>query len=68
MSGLRVLVVTRKGAFVMTADGTRDRWNIQGPHFTRAAAGAGSALHDAEVLSALRRFVRRRLVGHRSWG
>ncbi len=33
MSGVRVLVGTRKGAFVMTADGTRDRWDIEGPHF-----------------------------------
>src|SRR5919201_240025 len=33
MSKVRVLVGTRKGAFVMTADGKRDRWNISGPHF-----------------------------------
>jgi len=33
MSGVRVLVGTRKGAFVMTADGKRDRWQISGPHF-----------------------------------
>ena len=33
MSGVRVLVGTRKGAFVMTADGARDRWDIEGPHF-----------------------------------
>jgi photosystem II stability/assembly factor-like uncharacterized protein len=33
MSGVRVLVGTRKGAFVLTADGTRRRWNISGPHF-----------------------------------
>ncbi|MBA3947236.1 MAG: exo-alpha-sialidase [Herpetosiphonaceae bacterium] len=33
MTGVRVLVGTRKGAFVMTADGTRDRWDISGPHF-----------------------------------
>src|SRR5688572_3697343 len=33
MSGVRVLVGTRKGAFVMTADGKRDRWTIDGPHF-----------------------------------
>ncbi|MEO8256015.1 MAG: exo-alpha-sialidase [Acidobacteriota bacterium] len=33
MSGVRVLVGTRKGAFVMTADGKRDRWEITGPHF-----------------------------------
>ncbi|HZZ72974.1 MAG TPA: sialidase family protein [Pirellulales bacterium] len=33
MSSVRVLVGTRKGAFVLTADGRRDRWEISGPHF-----------------------------------
>ena len=33
MSGVRVLVGTRKGAFVLTADGKRERWEISGPHF-----------------------------------
>jgi hypothetical protein len=33
MSRLRVLVGTRKGAFILTADGKRDRWSISGPHF-----------------------------------
>jgi len=33
MSRIRVLVGTRKGAFVLTADGKRDRWNVSGPHF-----------------------------------
>ncbi len=33
MSGVRVLVGTRKGAFVLEADGRRDRWTIAGPHF-----------------------------------
>jgi photosystem II stability/assembly factor-like uncharacterized protein len=33
MSGVRVLVGTRKGAFVLTSDGKRDRWNVSGPHF-----------------------------------
>jgi hypothetical protein len=33
MSGVRVLVGTRKGAFVLTADGTRGRWDVQGPLF-----------------------------------
>src|SRR5687768_6822567 len=33
MSGVRVLVGTRKGGFVLTADGTRERWNVSGPHF-----------------------------------
>jgi hypothetical protein len=33
MSGVRVLVGTRKGAFVLTADGTRTDWEVQGPFF-----------------------------------
>ena len=33
MSGVRVLVGTRKGAFVLTSDGSRRDWEISGPHF-----------------------------------
>src|SRR3954452_18809491 len=33
MSGVRVLVGTRKGAFVLTADGKRECWDVSGPHF-----------------------------------
>jgi len=33
MSGVRVLVGTRKGAFVLTSDGKRASWEIAGPHF-----------------------------------
>ena len=33
MSGVRVLVGTRKGAFVLTADGKRENWDVSGPFF-----------------------------------
>ena len=33
MSGVRLLVGTRKGAFVLTSDGTRDDWKVEGPLF-----------------------------------
>ena len=33
MSGVRVLVGTRKGAFALTSDGKRKRWKVSGPHF-----------------------------------
>jgi len=33
MSGVRVLVGTRKGAFILSADGKRERWEIAGPLF-----------------------------------
>ncbi|MFZ6027194.1 MAG: WD40/YVTN/BNR-like repeat-containing protein [Chloroflexota bacterium] len=33
MSGVRVLVGTRKGAFILTSDTGRQAWEISGPHF-----------------------------------
>jgi len=33
MSSVRVLVGTHKGAFVLTSDGKRDKWEVSGPHF-----------------------------------
>ncbi len=33
MSGVRVLVGTRKGAFILTSDGKRAKWDVSGPHF-----------------------------------
>ncbi len=33
MSGVRVLVGTRKGAFILTADGARKKWKVAGPFF-----------------------------------
>ena len=33
MAQVRVLVGTRKGAFILTSDGRRKDWKIEGPHF-----------------------------------
>ena len=33
MSSIRLLVGTRKGAFVITSDGKRKNWKVSGPHF-----------------------------------
>ena len=33
MSTVRVLVGTRKGAFLLTSDGARRQWSVDGPHF-----------------------------------
>jgi photosystem II stability/assembly factor-like uncharacterized protein len=33
MSKVRVLVGTRKGAFLLTSDGKRENWEVSGPHF-----------------------------------
>jgi len=34
MSKVRVLVGTKKGAFILTSDGKREQWEVSGPHFT----------------------------------
>src|ERR687887_804355 len=33
MSKVRLLVGTRKGAFILTSDGKREQWDVSGPHF-----------------------------------
>jgi hypothetical protein len=33
MSKVRVLVGTRKGAFILSSDGQREKWDVSGPHF-----------------------------------
>jgi photosystem II stability/assembly factor-like uncharacterized protein len=33
MSKVRVLVGTKKGAFILTSDGQRKNWEVDGPHF-----------------------------------
>jgi photosystem II stability/assembly factor-like uncharacterized protein len=33
MSKVRVLVGTHKGAFILTSDGKREKWDVSGPHF-----------------------------------
>jgi hypothetical protein len=33
MRGVRVLVGTRKGAFILTSDEGRQKWHVDGPHF-----------------------------------
>lgn len=34
MSKVRLLVGTKKGAFILTSDGKREQWDITGPHFS----------------------------------
>ena len=49
MSSVRVLVGTRKGAFVLESDGKRSKWNISGPHF-----GGWELYHVKASLSRIR--------------
>ena len=33
MNAIRILVGTRKGAFILTSDSKREKWTVDGPHF-----------------------------------
>jgi hypothetical protein len=58
MSNVRVLVGTRKGAFILTADGKRQNWEVSGPHF------AGWEIYHVKGSPAdPNRFTRRRSSG-----
>ena len=50
MSKVRVLVGTRKGAFILESDGKREKWDVSGPHF----AGGSDAVFFEELAEARR--------------
>ncbi len=74
MTEVRVLVGTRKGAFILTADGRRRDWRIDGPLFTGwevyHVAGAPSAperLYASQSGGWFGQVVQRSDDGGRSW-
>ena len=46
MSRVRVLVGTKKGAFVLESDGKRSDWKVSGPHFAWVGDLSHERLHD----------------------
>jgi photosystem II stability/assembly factor-like uncharacterized protein len=74
MSGVRVLVGTRKGAFILTADGRRRSWDICGPHFAgwevfhlNASPADPGRLYASQSSSWFGQVMQRSDDGGRSW-
>ena len=74
MSGVRVLVGTRKGAFVMTSDGTRHEWDVRGPFFggweifhVAGSAADPDRLYASQSTSWFGQVVQRSDDGGRTW-
>ena len=74
MGGVRVLVGTRKGAFVLTSDEGRRDWRVDGPHFGgwEVYHLAGSPLDPDRIWAApsggwFGQVVQRSLDGGRTW-
>jgi photosystem II stability/assembly factor-like uncharacterized protein len=74
MSRVRVLVGTRKGAFVFEADGRRERWEISGPHFggwemyhLKGSAADPDRVYAAQATSWHGQIIQRSDDGGRTW-
>ena len=74
MSGVRVLVGTRKGAFVLSADGTRDSWDVAGPYFAgweiyhlKASAAEPNRLYASQTSGWFGQVIQRSDDGGLSW-
>jgi hypothetical protein len=74
MSGIRVLVGTRKGAFILTSDGKRQKWNVGGPHFAgweiyhvKASPADPNRLYASQTSSWFGQIIQRSDDGGRTW-
>jgi photosystem II stability/assembly factor-like uncharacterized protein len=74
MSGIRVLVGTRKGAFILTADARRVKWEVSGPHFAgweiyhmKASPADPDRLYASQSSAWFGQVIQRSNDGGRSW-
>jgi photosystem II stability/assembly factor-like uncharacterized protein len=74
MSSVRVLVGTRKGAFVLTSDGKRDKWDVSGPHFAgwemyhvKGSPADPSRLYASQSTSWFGQLIQRSNDGGKTW-
>src|SRR6266478_1796494 len=75
MSRVRVLVGTRKGAFVLTADGTRAHWDVSGAHFggweiyhLKGSPADPNRLYASQTSSWFGQVIQRSSDGGKTWG
>lgn len=74
MSAVRVLVGTRKGAFILSADGKRDNWTVDGPHFAgwevyhvHGSPADPDRLYASQTSSWFGQIIQRSSDGGRTW-
>ena len=74
MSRVRVLVGTRKGAFILTSDGARKQWDVSGPHFggwemyhLKGSPAEPNRLYASQSSSWFGQIIQRSDDGGKSW-
>jgi photosystem II stability/assembly factor-like uncharacterized protein len=74
MSQVRVLVGTRKGAFILTSDGKREKWEVDGPLFTgweiyhlKASPADPNRIYASQTSSWFGQVIQRSNDGGKTW-
>jgi photosystem II stability/assembly factor-like uncharacterized protein len=74
MSAVRLLIGTRKGAFILTADGARKDWSVAGPFFAgwevyhvKGSPAAPNRLYASQSSSWFGQIIQRSDDGGRTW-
>ena len=74
MRAVRVLVGTRKGAFILTSDEKRKQWDISGPHFAgwevyhmKGAPADPNRLYASQLTSWFGQLIQRSNDGGKTW-
>ncbi len=74
MTGVRVLVGTRKGAFILTSDGKRQKWDVSGPHFAgwnvyhmKGSPADPNRIYAAQQVGWFGQFIQRSDDGGKTW-
>jgi hypothetical protein len=74
MSRVRVLVGTRKGAFILNSDGKRQKWDVSGPHFAgweiyhvKGSAADPNRLYASQTSGWFGQMIQRSNDGGQTW-
>jgi photosystem II stability/assembly factor-like uncharacterized protein len=74
-NGVRVLVGTRKGAFILTSDEKRERWDVSGPHFAgwevyhlKGSPADPDRLYASQSTGWFGQLIQRSNDGGKTWG
>jgi hypothetical protein len=74
MSKVRILAGTRKGAFILTSDGKRQKWEVDGPHFAgweiyhlKGSPVEPNRLYASQTSSWFGQIIQRSDDGGRTW-
>src|SRR6476620_8377069 len=74
MNKVRVLVGTRKGAFVLESDGKREKWDVSGPHFAgweiyhvKGSPADPNRLYASQSTSWFGQMIQKSIDGGKTW-